>query len=36
LRVLAKSGFLPIGTEVSFANARGEEIEETILRLGQP
>ena len=36
LRVLAKSGFVPIGTEVAYANARGEEIEETILQLGQP
>jgi RimJ/RimL family protein N-acetyltransferase len=32
-RVLEKAGFRPVGTEVSFANARGEEIEETILRL---
>jgi RimJ/RimL family protein N-acetyltransferase len=36
LRVLAKAGFVPIGTETGFANARGEEIEETILRLGEP
>jgi RimJ/RimL family protein N-acetyltransferase len=35
LRVLAKAGFVPIGTETSFANARGAEIEETILRLGE-
>jgi RimJ/RimL family protein N-acetyltransferase len=34
LRVLAKTGFRIIGTEVSFARARGAEIEETILRLG--
>jgi RimJ/RimL family protein N-acetyltransferase len=34
LRVLAKAGFAVIGTDVSFANARGTEIEETILRLG--
>jgi RimJ/RimL family protein N-acetyltransferase len=32
LRVLRKSGFEVIGTEVSFAAARGSEIEETILR----
>jgi RimJ/RimL family protein N-acetyltransferase len=32
LRVLRKSGFEIIGTEVSFAPARGSEIEETILR----
>ena len=36
LRVLAKAGFVPIGTDVGFANARGEKIEETILRLGEP
>jgi RimJ/RimL family protein N-acetyltransferase len=36
LRVLAKAGFVPIGTELSFANARGEEIEETILLLAEP
>jgi RimJ/RimL family protein N-acetyltransferase len=34
LRVLEKAGFRVIGTEVSFAQARGTEIEETILRLG--
>lgn len=34
LRVLEKTGFRIIGTEVSFAPARGAEIEETILRLG--
>ena len=33
LRVLQKCGFQPIGTEKSFAAARNEEIEETILRL---
>jgi RimJ/RimL family protein N-acetyltransferase len=33
LRVLGKSGFRVIGTEVSFAPARGADIEETILRL---
>jgi RimJ/RimL family protein N-acetyltransferase len=34
LRVLAKTGFRIIDTEVSFAPARGAEIEETILQLG--
>ena len=34
LRVLHKSGFTDIGTEISFATARNAEIEETILRLG--
>lgn len=33
LRVLEKTGFRIIDTEVSFAPARGTEIEETILRL---
>ena len=33
LRVLEKAGFRRIGTEVSFAQARGAEIEETILQL---
>ena len=33
LRVLEKNGFRPHGTEVSYAPARGIEIEETILRL---
>ncbi|MEV4311631.1 GNAT family N-acetyltransferase [Actinocrispum sp. NPDC049592] len=33
LRVLQKAGFTVIGTEVAYANARGAEIEETILRL---
>lgn len=32
LRVLQKAGFQVIGTERSFAAARGTEIEETILR----
>ncbi len=32
LRVLAKAGFVVTGTERSFANARGVEIEETLLR----
>ena len=35
LTVLRKAGFVPIGTEISYANARGTEIEETILRLDQ-
>jgi RimJ/RimL family protein N-acetyltransferase len=34
LRVLQKAGFTTIGTEVSYANARLAEIEETVLRLG--
>ena len=34
LAVLGKAGFRTIGTEISYANARGTEIEETILRLG--
>ncbi len=29
-----KTGFRIIGTEMSFARARGAEIEETILQLG--
>jgi RimJ/RimL family protein N-acetyltransferase len=33
LRVLQKAGFVAIGTEISYANARDAEIEETILRL---
>jgi RimJ/RimL family protein N-acetyltransferase len=33
LRVLRKAGFQPQTTEVSYAQARGTEIEETILRL---
>jgi RimJ/RimL family protein N-acetyltransferase len=33
LKVLQKAGFAIIGTETSYANARGTEIEETILRL---
>ena len=36
LRVLAKVGFVQIGTEMAFANARGDEIEETILLLAGP
>lgn len=33
LRVLQKAGFAIIGTEISYASARGAKIEETILRL---
>jgi RimJ/RimL family protein N-acetyltransferase len=33
LRVLRRAGFTVVGTEISYANARGAEIEETILRL---
>ena len=33
LRVLQKCGFGPVGTETSFAAARHDDIEETILRL---
>jgi RimJ/RimL family protein N-acetyltransferase len=33
LRVLEKCGFEAVGTETSFAAARNEAIEETILRL---
>jgi RimJ/RimL family protein N-acetyltransferase len=33
LRVLQKAGFVIVGTENSYANARGAEIEEKILRL---
>lgn len=33
LRVLCKCGFVVTGTERGFANARGEEIEETLLAL---
>lgn len=33
IRVLEKAGFRVIGTEVAFAQARGAEIEETILQL---
>jgi RimJ/RimL family protein N-acetyltransferase len=34
LKVLTRAGFTTIGTEVSYANARSAEIEETVLRLG--
>jgi RimJ/RimL family protein N-acetyltransferase len=33
LRVLEKAGFRRVGVDRGFANGRGEEIEETILRL---
>jgi RimJ/RimL family protein N-acetyltransferase len=33
LKVLRKAGFEVVGTDTGFANARGAEIEETILRL---
>lgn len=33
LRVLQRAGFAIIGTEISYANARSTEIEETVLRL---
>ena len=36
LKVLQRAGFAIIGTEISFANGRNREIEETILRLDEP
>jgi len=36
LKVLQKAGFAIVGTEMSFANGRNAEIEETILRLDEP
>jgi RimJ/RimL family protein N-acetyltransferase len=36
LKVLQRAGFAIIGTEISFANGRNAEIEETILRLDEP
>jgi len=36
LRVLAKAGFEVVGTAVGFAQARGEEIQETLLCLEAP
>lgn len=33
LAVLRRSGFRTLGTEIAYANQRGEEIEETLLRL---
>ena len=35
LKVLQKAGFAITGTEISFANGRNAEIEETILRLDE-
>ncbi len=34
LRVLAKCGFVAVGEDVGFADGRGEDVEEFILRLG--
>jgi hypothetical protein len=34
--VLQRAGFAIIGTEISFADGRNKEIEETILRLDEP
>ena len=34
IKVLERVGFTIIGTETGYANARGAEIQETILRLG--
>ncbi|MFI5495702.1 GNAT family N-acetyltransferase [Actinoplanes sp. NPDC051859] len=36
LGVLRKAGFRPVGKEVAYATARGQEIEETVLRLDGP
>jgi hypothetical protein len=36
LKVLRRAGFVIVGTEISFANGRNTEIEETILRLDPP
>jgi RimJ/RimL family protein N-acetyltransferase len=36
LKVLQKAGFAITGTEISFANGRNSEIEETILLLDRP
>ncbi len=33
IRVLERAGFVAIGTDTGYANARGTEIEETILQL---
>jgi RimJ/RimL family protein N-acetyltransferase len=33
LRVLEKCGFVPVGEDVGFAEGRGEDVEEFILRL---
>ena len=34
IRVLEKCGFVKTGSDRGYANARGEEVEESILRLG--
>ena len=34
LRVLAKCGFMVSGYDRGFANARGQEIDEVVLKLG--
>jgi RimJ/RimL family protein N-acetyltransferase len=34
LRVLAKAGFVAVGADRGYANARGAEIDERVLRLG--
>jgi RimJ/RimL family protein N-acetyltransferase len=34
LAVLRRAGFATVGTEISYANARRADIEETLLRLG--
>jgi RimJ/RimL family protein N-acetyltransferase len=36
LAVLRKVGFRPVGKEVAYATGRGEEFEETVLRLDGP
>ncbi|MCA2216701.1 GNAT family N-acetyltransferase [Jidongwangia harbinensis] len=36
IRVLTRAGFVVVGTELSYANARDAEIVETILRLDGP
>ena len=36
LAVLRKAGFRPVGKEVAYATGRGQEIEETVLRLDEP
>jgi len=33
LKVLRRAGFVVVGTDTGYANARGAEIEETVLRL---
>jgi hypothetical protein len=34
--LLRRAGFAVIGTEISFANGRNKEIEETTLHLDEP